>query len=122
MPTKPQYAGHARKPLSHVRREYAARSATSPEKAAAVALRNSGAWAELRRNFAAAHPVCGICRSELTQQVHHLAPVEKRPDLALDWDNLAPVCTRCHGQCNSLERRGETTGHLFAGFVRRPQF
>ena len=49
-------------------------------------------------------------------------PVERRPDLALAWDNLAPVCTACHARCNALERRGETTAHMFAGFVRRPQF
>lgn len=76
------------------------------------------AWRQLAAHFLAVHPICGSCRRELAAQVHHLEPVERRPDLALDWDNLAPVCSRCHGICNSLERRGESTAYLFAGFVR----
>lgn len=122
MPTKPPYAHSARKPAAQTRREYDRRRADTPELAAAARLRNSAAWQKLRAHFLAVHPICGACRAALATQVHHIEPVERRPDLALAWDNLAPVCTRCHAACNSVERRGESTEYLFAGFIRRPQF
>ncbi len=122
MPTKPPYAHSARKPAAQTRRAYDRRRAADPQLAAAAALRNSAAWQHLRAHFLARHPICGACGKALAQQVHHLQPVERRPDLALDWGNLAPVCTRCHAACNSVERRGESTEYLFAGFIRRSQF
>ena len=30
--------------------------------------------------------------------VHHIIPLEERPDLALDMDNLASSCDICHNQ------------------------
>lgn len=95
---------------------------SAPELARAAEIRSSAGWQAVRARFLALHPVCGVCGQQLTAQVHHLEPVERRPDLALAWDNLAPVCTACHARCNALERRGEATAQLFAGFVRRPQF
>jgi len=95
---------------------------SAPELARAAEIRSSAGWQAVRARFLALHPVCGVCGQQLTAQVHHLEPVERRPDLALAWDNLAPVCTRCHAACNSVERRGESTAYLFDGFVRRPQF
>ena len=75
-----------------------------------------------RVHFLARHPICGACGAALATQVHHLQPVERRPDLALDWDNLAPVCTRCHGNCNARERQGLETASLFANFKRLNPF
>ena len=124
MPTRPPtyrppYAVAAK---AQTQREYDRRRAADPRLAAAAKLRSSQAWRQLAGRFLAVHPICGSCRAELAAQVHHLEPVESRPDLALDWDNLAPVCTGCHAACNSVERRGESTAYLFAGFVRQPQF
>lgn len=118
MPTKPPYAHAAARPVSTARREYDRRRAADPQLAAAATLRNSSAWQRLRSAFLARNPICGACGRELATQVHHLQPVERRPDLALDWDNLAPVCVGCHGICNSHERRGEPTSQLFSNFKR----
>ena len=122
MPTKPPYAHAAARPVSTARREYDRRRAADPQLAAAANLRNSAAWQRLRSAFLARNPICGACGRELATQVHHLQPVERRPDLALDWDNLAPVCTRCHGDCNVRERQGLETESLFANFKRLPAF
>ena len=122
MPIRPPYAHSAARHVSTARRAYDRRRATDPQLAAAAKLRNSAAWQRLRAHFLARHPICGACGAALATQVHHLQPGERRPDLALDWDNLAPVCTRCHAACNSVERRGEPTAYLFAGFVRQPTF
>lgn len=124
MPTRPPTyrPPHAAAAKAATQREYDRRRADTPALAAAARLRNSAAWQKLRAHFLAVHPICGACRRELARQVHHLEPVERRPDLALSWDNLAPVCTRCHAACNSVERRVESTAYLFAGFVRKPAF
>ena len=122
MPTRPPYAHSAARPVSTARRAYDRRRAADPQLAAAAALRNSAAWQHLRAHFLARHPICGACGAALATQVHHLQPVGKRPDLALVWENLAPVCSACHGDCNARERQGMETESLFASFVRLSQF
>ena len=122
MPQKPPYAGYARKPRAQVQREYADRRPDSPSLQAAAKIRSSPAWQRLRAHFLAVHPICGICNQALAQQSHHLIPVERRPDLALNWLNLAPVCIRCHAACNSRERQGMETATLFPNFERRNQY
>ena len=122
MPTKPPYAHAAARPVSTARRDYDRRRAADPQLAAAANLRNSAAWQRLRSAFLTRNPICGACGRELATQVHHLQPVERRPDLALDWDNLAPVCTRCHCDCNVRERQGLETESLFVNFKRLPAF
>lgn len=124
MPTRPPtyrppYAAAAK---AQTQREYDRRRAADPRLAAAAKLRSSQAWRQLAARFLAVHPICGSCRAELASQVHHLEPVESRPDLALDWDNLVPVCVACHGVCNSRERQGAETASLFQRFERRSQF
>lgn len=122
MPNKPPFASYARKPRAQVQREYAVRRMESPESARADMIRSSAGWQSVRRRFLAVHPVCGCCGQRLAEQVHHLEPVERRPDLALAWDNLAPVCTGCHARCNGLERAGKPTAQLFARFTRQLPF
>ena len=122
MPSRPPFATYARKTRAETQREYAVRRMSAPELAQAAQIRSSAGWQAVRRRFLAAHPVCGCCGQRLADQVHHLEPVERRPDLALAWDNLAPVCTGCHARCNGLERAGKQTAQLFAGFIRQPQF
>lgn len=54
---------------------------------------------------------CGMCqdcmdrfragygiRPHRAQMVHHIIPVEERPDLALDLNNLRSLCNECHNR------------------------
>lgn len=123
MPTRPPYAHLAARPVSTAKRDYdRTRRVDTPELAEAARFRRSQAWRKLAAHFISRHPICGACGKALAQQVHHLEPIGKRPDLALDWDNLAPACTRCHADCSSLERRGEPTAQLFTNFKHLPAF
>ena len=101
---------------------YRAKRLADPKLAVAERIRSSRPWKSLRAHFLAMHPVCGACGAALAQQTHHLVPIERAPHLALDWENLAPVCTRCHGDCNARERKGLETASLFAGFKRLSRF
>lgn len=124
MPTRPPTyrPPFAQAAKAQTQRAYDRRRAADPRLAAAARIRNSAAWQRLRAHFLAVHPICGACVAALATQVHHLQPVERRPDLALCWGNLAPVCSFCHARCNAVERRGESTAYLFAGFVRKTAF
>lgn len=46
------------------------------------------------------HEKCIYCESYVTQvhpgEIEHILPVSKRRALAVDWDNLAFVCTECN--------------------------
>lgn len=58
------------------------------------------AWRRCRAAFLAANPLCLDCEAEgrLTEATipHHARERLQRPDLALDWDNLVPLCSPCH--------------------------
>jgi len=45
---------------------------------------------------------CQVCKEEggfaPATTVHHIIPLEQRPDLALDDDNLLSVCAACHNR------------------------
>ena len=45
---------------------------------------------------------CQVCKAEgkfrPANTVHHIKPIEDRPDLALDDDNLLSVCAACHNR------------------------
>ncbi len=122
MPTKPPFAQFSRKARPDAWRDYDLKRSATPRLAEAARIRNTPAWREIRARFVALHPICGACEREMTRQVHHLIPIEKAPELAFTWENLAPVCTKCHSECNALERDGKSTDHLFANFVRKPAF
>ena len=36
--------------------------------------------------------------------VHHIAPLDERPDLGLELDNLQSVCMGCHAQLHGMEQ------------------
>ena len=63
---------------------------------------NSRWWRQCRRFKLLCNPLC-TC-GQLATEVHHLQPIAKRPDLALDIDNLESVCHRCH-----LQKRKEAS-------------
>ena len=45
---------------------------------------------------------CQVCRAEgkvsPANTVHHIIPLEQRPDLVLDDDNLLSICAGCHNR------------------------
>ena len=49
----------------------------------------------------------------MTEHVHHIEPLQARPDLACVEANCAPLCVTCHGKIEAMERRGEATQYLF---------
>lgn len=84
-------------------------------------LRASGRYRKFRTYFRANHPICAdpfgehlkAGRVEVTRQVHHKVSVANRMDLALVEDNCAGLCTGCHARVEAMERRGESTLHLW---------
>jgi 5-methylcytosine-specific restriction endonuclease McrA len=54
-----------------------------------------GAWKRLRLVVLSAEPWCRMC-GRLARDVDHIVPVRVRPDLAMDRDNLQPLCVPCH--------------------------
>jgi 5-methylcytosine-specific restriction protein A len=58
------------------------------------------AWQKLRRAKLLANPLCECCekagRTTAAQQVHHKQARQDAPELAMNWNNLESVCTRCH--------------------------
>lgn len=93
--------------------------ANTPALAEAARIRSSAQWKKVARLHKAQCPVCcnvfhlhDLCPAP-TQESHHIIPVAERPDLAFDLTNLAPLCHRCHGRIDGMEKRGEPTRHLF---------
>ncbi len=78
------------------------------------------AWKRVRRM--ALERDCGMCQDCMKRlrdgygmhpnratMVHHIEPVENRPDLALDLDNLVSLCEACHNQRHP-EKGGDRSG------------
>jgi 5-methylcytosine-specific restriction protein A len=40
--------------------------------------------------------VCALCKKNMSRVVHHIVPVEERPDLRLDPKNCQALCRECH--------------------------
>lgn len=59
-------------------------------------------WRRLRKHYLIDHPLCRDCREagRLTPAVeaHHVVGRRKRPELALDPDNLMGLCKPCHSR------------------------
>jgi 5-methylcytosine-specific restriction endonuclease McrA len=94
-----------------------------PRERATVArnIRSGKWWQQCRQAQLLEHPFCADPfgwhrdqnRIELAKHVHHVIPLEERPDLALDQDNLRSLCVRCHGAIEGRERTGRSTRDLF---------
>ena len=54
-----------------------------------------GGWLKLRDAFIKVNPMCAICGAA-AEVAHHKVPVNIAPQLRLDWNNLMPVCRKCH--------------------------
>lgn len=57
-------------------------------------------WRRVRAAKLRADPLCEHCTREgrvrAATEVDHIIPIEQRPDLRLDWDNLQSLCNPCH--------------------------
>ena len=49
---------------------------------------------------------------------HHIKPLTERPDLLLDFENHASLCSRCHHRVEAMVRAGKPTEHIFEGEKR----
>ena len=63
---------------------------------------STAAWLKVRSLKLAMNPLCESCEANeqvtAADTVHHKEERKKRPDLALDIDNLESVCRKCHGE------------------------
>jgi 5-methylcytosine-specific restriction endonuclease McrA len=57
-------------------------------------------WTILRNRFMRHNPLCAKC-GKVGEQVHHVIPRAKRPDLTYTWDNLQTLCIDCHVQTHA---------------------
>jgi 5-methylcytosine-specific restriction protein A len=57
-------------------------------------------WKRIRAIKIINNPLCEDCLREgkttQVQEVHHIIPIEVRPDLAFDYDNLMSLCVVHH--------------------------
>jgi 5-methylcytosine-specific restriction enzyme A len=58
----------------------------------------------LRTRFLQDHPLCA-CGARAVD-IDHVVPHAGNMSLFWDWDNLAAMCKRCHGQKSARERSG----------------
>lgn len=65
-----------------------------------AAFYQSRAWRRLRAEVLRDEPLCRDCRlrgrRRVATEVHHERELRAHPSLALDRDNLTPLCKRCH--------------------------
>ncbi len=59
-------------------------------------IRNSSRWKRTSRLYRQVHPVCELCRSRLSVDVHHKIPLHVDPKQAFHWRNLQALCAPCH--------------------------
>lgn len=96
------------------------RQQTDPRYIRAREIRGSAQWRKVRAFVLAQHPLCrdpfghhGDAFPTLAEDVHHIAALIDRPDLAFTETNLAPICQRCHALVEAMERQGKPTCQLF---------
>ncbi len=81
-------------------------------------------WRRLRRSVLADEPWCRYCLDvglyKPAEEVDHIVPVKRAPELWLERDNLRPLCKRCHyGVVAQEQRSGRIRGHGRDGVPRR---
>lgn len=123
MPRRPKSFRYHKRNRTQEHRAYLLRKGVSE----ARRFRSSRAWANARELARSRFPVCcdpfgahaqdGVV--EPTAHIHHIEPLERRPDLGCTPSNLAPLCVACHARVEAMERKGEATAYLFAEFQRQ---
>lgn len=59
-------------------------------------------WRSVRKKYLKGHPECAVCGGTKKNEIHHIQPFYKRPDLELNLFNLINLCetkkdgVRCH--------------------------
>ncbi|MCH8852017.1 MAG: HNH endonuclease [Planctomycetes bacterium] len=99
---------------------YGASTPAPKRKTEASRLRNTARWQKFRAWYRKRFPLCcdpfrdhaSKGQGAATAHIHHVEPIETRPDLLCDPANCRSVCSRCHGRLNSMERSGQGTKHL----------
>lgn len=65
-------------------------------------------WQAVRDQKAAQDPLCERCLKrgiiKPLDQVHHIIPIDERPDLRLNMDNLKSLCRECHLEIHKEDR------------------
>ena len=68
-------------------------------------------WRRLRAMVLTDQPLCRYCQQmgQLTPATvcDHIKPVRLHPELAFEYDNLQPMCERCH---NGIRAQEDKTG------------
>jgi len=58
--------------------------------------RSTRRYREWRDAIIRREPLCRQCQKKASIQVHHIERVTRRPDLAMTFSNVTPVCLDCH--------------------------
>ncbi|MBR2664833.1 MAG: HNH endonuclease [Clostridia bacterium] len=76
---------------------------------AAALRRDQGMCRDCMDRFLAGYGV----KPRRAELVHHVIPLEERPDLALDLDNLLSLCSECHNRRHPEkgQQPGQETAH-----------
>lgn len=53
-------------------------------------------WAKVRKLKLAMNPVCECGCGQVADTVHHIQPIDRRPELRLAIDNLMALARECH--------------------------
>ncbi|MFN0168677.1 MAG: HNH endonuclease [Bryobacteraceae bacterium] len=83
-----QYGGRFRRPGTRQQRGYGKR------------------WESIRALVLAEEPICRVCRREWSQEVDHIEPAARRPDLHYVRSNLQGICRGCHREKTYRETIG----------------
>ena len=75
-------------------------------------------WAKFRRWYVDRHPLCEECQAKgivrPMEELHHIIPVAKRPDLRLAVENIVSLCRSCHAvahrQVGAVKKYEKTHG------------
>ena len=67
-----------------------------------AAFYKSKEWAQARELAMAKH--FGVCQDcgDPAEMVHHVRPLRYHPELALDQNNLRPLCNKCHAKYRNV--------------------
>ncbi len=116
LPEKPQKVHALKQPKSAKKHiffdNFSEKKSFSENYEKARRIRSSERWISLRKMILKRCPLCQLC-GKVAEEIHHIKPVAKFPELAFETTNLVPLCTKCHIKIESAIRRGFETATLF---------
>ena len=82
-------------------------------------IRNTTRWRKLSEYMRKRYPFCcdpfNKHTATLADDIHHIVPIAKDPELAFTKSNLAPLCRQCHAEVEAIEAKYGDTDFLFQG-------